>query len=127
MQSRKLQSGMTMWGLLFVLGVIAFMFFIFFKLLPPYITDSKVSSALLSLSKKPDVETMNLAQIKESVRKTLEIDNADNDIDLNKTLTLEQAGKMKVIRINYEAVVPLAGNISALLTFDHSLQVKSVD
>jgi hypothetical protein len=127
MQSRKLQSGMTMWGLLFVLGVLAFTLFLFFKLLPPYITDAKVSSALLSLSKKPDVDTMNLAQIKESVRKTLEVDNADNDIDLNKTLTLEPRGKMKVIRINYEAVVPIAGNISALLTFDHTLEVKTVE
>jgi len=127
MQSRKLQSGMTMWGLLFVLGVFSFMLFLFFKLLPPYLTDMKVSSALLSLSKKPDIDTMNLAQIKESVRKTLEIDNADNDIDLNKTLTLEPRGKMKVIRINYEAVVPIAANISALLSFDHILEVKSVE
>lgn len=126
MQNPKRQAGMTMWSLLFVLGTLAFFIFLFFKLFSPYMDDFKVSSALTSLGKQSDVGTMTRPEIKEAIRKRLEIDNADN-FDLEKTLTVESRGKMKVIRINYEAVVPMAFNISALLAFDHSIEVRGAE
>src|SRR3989344_3546277 len=115
----KRQAGMSMWSLLFVLGTLAFFLFLFFKLFSPYMDDFKVRTALMSLGKQPDAGTMTLPQIKEAIRKRLEIDSADN-FDLESTLTLEARGKNKLIRINYETVVPMAFNISALLTFNHS-------
>ncbi len=126
MQNPKRQAGMTMWSLLFVLGTLAFFVFLFFKLFSPYMDDFKISSALASLGKQSDVGTMTRPEIKEAIRKRLEIDNADN-FDLEKTLTVESRGKMKVIRINYEAVVPMAFNISALLAFDHSIEVRGAE
>jgi hypothetical protein len=62
--------------------------------------------------------------VKEAIRKRLEIDSADELFDLNKILTVEPRGKMKSIRINYESVVPMAFNISALLSFDHAIEVR---
>ena len=115
-----------MWSLLFVLGTLAFIVFLFFKLFSPYMTDFKISSALTSLGKQSDVGLMSRPEIKEAIRKRLEIDNAD-DFDLEKTLTVESRGKMKVIRINYEAVVPMAFNISALIAFDHSVEVRGAE
>lgn len=127
MQNRKHQSGMTMWGMLFVLGTLAFFLFIGFKLFPPYMTDLKVKSALDSLSQQADVGTMSVPEIKEAIRKRLEIDSADDLFDLNKVLTVEPRGRVKVIRISYESVVPMAYNISALLDFDHSIEVRGSD
>ena len=127
MQSKKRQKGMTMWGLLFVLGVLGAFMFLFLKLLPPYLTDMKVTSALASVGRQSDVGNMSKAEISEAIRKRLEIDNADNDIDLNKTLTLETRGRTKAVRIYYEAVVPMAFNVSALLVFDHTLEARSVE
>ena len=126
MQYPKRQAGMSMWSLLFVLCTLAFFFFLFFKLFSPYMDDFKVNSALMSLGKQPDVGTMTLPQIKEAIRKRLEIDSADN-FDLESTLSLEAKGKTKIIRINYETVVPMAFNVSALLTFNHSLEVRGTD
>ena len=126
MQYPKRQAGMSMWSLLFVLGTLAFFLFLFFKLFSPYMDDFKVKTALMSLGKQPDAGTMTLPQIKEAIRKRLEIDSADN-FDLESTLTLEPRGKNKVIRINYEAVVPMAFNISALLTFNHSIEVRGAE
>jgi hypothetical protein len=40
---------------------------------------------------------------------------------------MEARGKAKIIRINYETVVPMAFNISALLTFDHSIEVRGTE
>jgi hypothetical protein len=124
MQNPKRQAGMTMWGMLFVVGTLAFFLFLFFKLLPPYMDDFKIKSALDSLGRQPDAGMMTLPETKEAIRKRLEIDSADDLFDLNKILTVESRGKMKTIRINYESVVPMAFNVSALLSFDHAIEVR---
>lgn len=124
MQNPKRQAGMTMWGMLFVLGTLAFILFLFFKLLPPYLNDFKIKSALESLNRQPDAGSLTLPEVKEAIRKRLEIDSADDLFDLNKILTVEPRGKMKKIRINYESVVPMAFNVSALINFDHAIEVR---
>jgi hypothetical protein len=123
MQNPKRQSGMTMWGMLFVLGTLAFFLFILFKLLPPYLSDMKIQGALTSLGRQPDAGSMSVPEIQEAIRKRLEIDSAD-DFDLGSSLTVTPRGKTRVIRINYESVTPILFNISALLTFDHSVEVR---
>ncbi len=126
MQNRKYQSGMTMWGMLFVLGTLAFFLFILFKLIPPYLDDFKVKSALDSLGQQPEAGTMSPGEIQEAIRKRLEIDSFDS-FDLSKSLTIVPRGRMKVIRISYETVVPMVSNISVLLDFDHSVEVRGSD
>jgi len=124
MQNPKRQTGITMWGMLFVLGTLAFSLFLLFKLLPPYMDDFKIQSALESLGRQSDVGTMTVPEMKEAIRKRLEIDSADELFDLNKIMTVEASGKMKKIRINYESVVPMAFNVSALISFDHAIEVR---
>ena len=126
MQVPKRQSGMTMWGMLFVLGTLAFFLFILFKLFPPYMGDFKVKSALESLGRQPDAGTMTISEIQEAIRKRLEIDSAD-DFNLANSLTVTARGKSKLIRINYESVTPMLLNISILLTFDHSIEVRGAE
>lgn len=123
MQYPKRQSGMTMWGLLFVLGTLAFFLFLTFRLLPPYLSDMKIKGALESLGRQPDAGNMSVPEITEAIRKRLEIDSAD-DFDLGSSLTVTPRGKSKVIRINYESVTPIFFNVSALITFDHSIEVR---
>jgi hypothetical protein len=122
MQNPKRQAGMSMWSLLFVLGTLAFFFFLFIRLFSPYMDDFKVKTALESLGRQPDVGSMTVPAIQEAIRKRLEIDSADS-FDLS-ALTVEAKGKNKTIRIKYEAVVPMAFNISALLSFDHAVEVR---
>lgn len=123
MQNPRRQSGMTMWSLLFVLGTLAFFLFLTFRLLPPYLGDMKVKGALESLGRQPDAGSMSAGEITEAIRKRLEIDSAD-DFDLGNSLTITARGKNKVIRISYESVTPIFFNVSALLTFDHSIEVR---
>src|SRR3989344_2495457 len=126
MQHPKHQSGMTMWSLIFVLGTLAFFLFLFFKLLPPYMSDMKVKSALESLGRQPEAGSMTVPEIQEAIRKRLEIDSAD-DFDLGRLLTVTAKGRTKVIRINYESVTPVLYNVSALLVFDHSIEVRGAE
>ena len=126
MQYPKRQSGMSMWSLLFVVGTLTFSLFLLFKLIPPYMDDFKVKSALESLGRQPEAGTMAIGEIKEAIRKRLEIDSADN-FNLENSLTVTARGRTKVIRINYESVTPMLFNVSALLTFDHSVEVRGAE
>jgi hypothetical protein len=92
-------------------------------LLPPYLSDMKIRGALTSLGQQSDAGSMSAPEISEALRKRLEIDSADN-FDLGSSLSITARGRNKVIRINYESVTPILFNISALLTFDHSVEVR---
>lgn len=124
MGHKKLQKGMTFWGLSFVLGVLAFFLFLLFKLLPPYLIDLKVSTALNGLAQESDVGSKSKIEITQSLYKRFNVDDITH-VELKRDLTLELRGRTKIIRIRYETVVPMAFNISALLEFEHVAEVKS--
>jgi len=119
----KNQRGMTMWSLLFVLGVIAFIVFLVLKLLPVYLADMKVRGALDSVARQNDSGSMSKGEIIEGLAKRFDIDNIEH-VDLSKDLTITARGRVRVIRIKYEAVVPMVANVSALLDFDHQREVR---
>lgn len=126
MERRNRQSGMTLWGLLFVLGVLAFFLFLGFRLLPVYLDDFKVRGALESLVKQSDIGSMSRATMVEALRKRFEIDDV-RYADPNKHLTVEPRSRTKLIRISYQAVVPMVFNVSALLEFEHTREVRTVE
>jgi len=119
----KNQRGMTMWSLLFVLGVIAFIVFLVLKLLPVYLADMKVRSALDSVARQNDSGSMSKGEIIEGLAKRFDIDNVEH-VDLSKDLAITARGRNRVIRIKYEAVVPMVANVSALMEFDHQREVR---
>ena len=117
------QQGMTFWGLVFFLSVLAFALFIGFKLFPPYMEDFKVKAALDGLARQPDIGTMSRADISLSLEKRFDIDNIDA-VKLAQDLTVETRGRLKVIRIRYDNIIPIVGNLSILLEFDHIKEVR---
>jgi Domain of unknown function (DUF4845) len=122
MTSRQ-QRGMTMWGTAFVIGVVVFFLFLFFKLLPPYLEDLKVRTAINGLAAESGAGEMPKKALVESLRKRFDIDNVTNVVA--DQLTIDSRGKSKLLHIQYEVVVPLAYNVSALLEFDHASPVAA--
>jgi hypothetical protein len=122
MQSTSRQRGMTFWGMLFVLGVIAVVMFLIFKLFPVYLGDFKVKAALDSLARQHDIATMSKTDIASALEKRFDIDDV-RDVDLKRGLTIEPRGRARVVRIRYEVIVPIVANISALIEFDHAREV----
>lgn len=122
MTLRHYQKGMTMWGMIFSLTVLAFVVFLIFKLFPPYMDDFKVSAALDSLGRQSDAGSMAPQEITAALGKRFDIDNIShvNPGDLK----IEQVGKGRVIRLDYEVEVPMAGNLYVLLKFGHRKQVR---
>lgn len=123
MRTLKNQRGMTMWSLLFVLSMIALVVFLVLKLLPVYLADMKVRSALDSVTRQSDAGSMSKGELIEGLAKRFDIDNIEH-VDLGKDLTITARGRNRAIRIKYEAVVPMVGNVSALMEFDHQREVR---
>ena len=126
MNLKSRQQGMTMWSLAFVLGVIAFVILLIFKLLPPYVEDMKVRAALDGIARQDNAGAMTRAEIASALSKRFDIDNVDT-VKPDQHLTVERAVGKKIIRISYEVVIPMASNISLLLDFNHVREVASVE
>lgn len=117
------QRGMSMWSTMFVVGVLVFFLFVLFKLIPPYLEDMKVKTALDGLLREPNAEAMGKADLVERLDKRFDIDNVTNV--KAKQLEIRPMGKLKAITLSYEVVVPLFYNVSLLLEFNHARQVRS--
>ena len=126
MNLKSRQQGMTMWSLTFVLGVIAFVIFLIFKLLPPYVEDMKVRAALDGIARQDNAGAMTRAEIASALSKRFDIDNVDT-VKPDQHLTVENKGRTKIIRISYETVIPMVANISLLLEFNHQKEVNTVE
>ena len=124
MQTRMTQKGISFWGLIVVAGVTIFFILMFFKLLPPYIEHAKVKTALENMTQQPNAINMEKSEIKAALQRRLDIDDV-NDVDLSKSLFVEKKPGATIIRITYERRVPLVYNVTALIDFNHSVQVNA--
>ena len=124
MQTRTTQKGMTFWGVLVVFALIVFFVVLTLKLLPPYMEYGKVKTALENIAHQPEAGNMERADIKAALDRRFTIEDVNN-INLDKNLFVEKKPGVTIIRIAYERRVPLAYNVTALIEFDHSVQVNA--
>ena len=122
--SIRQQQGMTMWSIVSLVLIAIFFLLLAFKLLPAYMEDLKIGSAIKRVAKQPGAGSRSPAQLFERLEKMLDIEyvssiNARKDIEIR-----PRGANAKVISLEYEVVIPLAGNISALLVFDHEHEVR---
>jgi len=118
------QTGASMWGLLGGSALLVLFALITMKLVPAYIDNNKVASALASLAETPGANTMTRRQVIAKIDNTLYIDMASDLLDLKEALVITKTKNTKVFSINYERVIPMAYNISALLDFENSVEVS---
>ena len=118
-----LQKGSSMWGLIGGAGLVVLFALITMKLVPAYLDNNKIVSALESLAEQPGVGNWSRNQIIGRVSNTLYIDMASDMLDLRTALVITRQQKVKIISIDYDRVIPMAYNISALLDFENSVEV----
>lgn len=117
------QRGITMWGMIFILAVLGFSLFITFKLFPVYMNDLKVSNALKSVGTEMRGGASSREAIIDALAKRWAIDEFSH-VDFNKDITIQSKGTGREVRIAYEVVVPLFGNLAILVNFDHSTYIS---
>lgn len=126
MKLRSQQTGATLWSMISISVLVIFFALLLIKLIPPYLSDMKVRAALDSIERQAKGSTMSNAQIMISLEKRFDIDSITH-VNLREDVVIEREGRMKIVRIAYEAQIPLAFNISALLEFDHSAEVRAFE
>ena len=123
MNLKSRQRGVTIWGMFMISLMVVFFALLLFKLIPPYLQDLKVNAALDSIEQEASGSGMSKPEIIVALRKRFDIDDIEH-IDLS-DVTIERRGVFKVINIEYEAVVHLVLNISALMEFNHSAEIPA--
>lgn len=123
MQYRHKQSGVTFWGFAMVAFLIAFFTLLTLKLMPPYIEHAKVRTALLNVAKQPNAGTMSKVDIVAALQRQFDVNDISRaDLKNDFTMAKSADGRSTKLRIAYEVRIPLAYNISALLSFDESAE-----
>ena len=117
------QNGATMWMLITGASLVVLFMLIAIKLIPAYLDNNKIISALDSLAETPGVNNYSRRQVLDKLDNTLYIDMASDLLDLKEALTVSKTNTHKVYTISYERVIPMAYNISALLDFENSVEV----
>ncbi|MEE8197357.1 MAG: DUF4845 domain-containing protein [Acidiferrobacterales bacterium] len=126
MKLRSQQTGATLWSMISISVLVIFFALLLIKLIPPYLSDMKVRAALDSIERQAKGSSMSNAQIMISLEKRFDIDSITH-VNLREDVVIEREGRMKIVRIAYEAQIPLVFNISALLEFDHSAEVRAFE
>ena len=119
--SLKRQQGLTLISLVFILGVIGVLTLLTLKIVPIYLDHGKVASALAALKQMPDIQNKSEAEIRESLAKRFNI-NYVYDVTKDDIKVIKHGSYVKV-DIEYETVVKLVGNLSALAEFHDSFEV----
>ncbi len=112
------QGGMTFIGFVLIVAMIIFVATIGIKLYPPYVEFLTVKKAIARIASDSSFAEMTPKMIKESFDKSASdsirvISGADLTIG-------KGSGGKPVVLAEYQVVVPIVGNISALLDFSAS-------
>lgn len=119
----KTQRGWTIWSLLGVGFLVVVGALLFMKLMPVYLDNYKLKEAMHSIANDPRAADWNKRQMVREMTNILYIDYGHDIVDLDKALSIEKEDEHKYLRIEYEVVVPLAFNLSALVDFNNEVEI----
>lgn len=121
MNAYRKQLGMTYLGILTLLLSIGTVFWIAFKVVPPYFNNRFVADALSTLAQyeDPDVgfEELSNAKIRRHLNDYFAVNNMrDESI---KNIEIDRQRNKFVVKMNYELREPLISNIDLIMTFNN--------
>lgn len=109
------QRGMTFMGLVLVIAGVVFVAVIGMKMIPAYLEFMSVKKAINIIETNPEFAQMTTKQVRETFDKTARIDNIQS-ITASE-LIVSQGSTGPIVTAEYQVVVPLMGNVSALMDF----------
>lgn len=113
------QEGMTMWSMVSLALIGIFFLLLSFKLIPPYVNDFKIGSAIERVAIKAGAGSKSAAELLASLEKMFDVNYISN-INPRQDIEIQPLGEnAKLIKLEYEVVIPLSGNLSALIYFEH--------
>ncbi|HZV62304.1 MAG TPA: DUF4845 domain-containing protein [Methylophilaceae bacterium] len=113
---RKQQEGMTFIGLVLTIAIIVFVAVIAMKLTPAYLEFLSIKKAITKIENDPSFDTMSKNDIVQQFDRSAVIDDI-RTIKGNELLISKEEGGRPVVTAEYQTIVPLVANVSALLDF----------
>jgi hypothetical protein len=110
------QRGMTFIGVVLLVAIIVFVATIAIKLTPAYLEFFAVKKVVQKIQKDPSFASMGPKEIMDSYYRSASIDNIGSVQEENITIEKTESGT-PVITIEYQKVIPIVANVSALLDF----------
>ena len=109
------QKGFTFWGFVFTVGPIVIAALLVMLLFPAYAEYFAIKKAINRIGGDPSLSSMTDGDIRALLDKTLDVDNIHSIKSSN--LVIHRGSVGTTVSVDYEVVVPLVANISALLEF----------
>ena len=109
-------QGMTFIGLVLMIAGIVFVAVIGMKLTPAYLEFLSVKRAIAKIENDPSFANLNKNDIVSQFDRSAQIDDI-RAIKGNELLIAKEEGGRPVVTAEYETVVPLVANVSALINF----------
>lgn len=120
MKTLKRQGGMSMLGIIIVVGLVSFFLMVVIRLLPSYIEGRSVKSAIEGVAATASSE-WSLGEVGKRVGSAFTTNQVEG-IAPNQVKVYRDKGKI-IINANYEKRTPLFEGVDAVLIFDDNIVV----
>jgi len=126
MQNIRTQQGMSFFGWLVVLVLIAFFASAAFKLIPHYMDNKALEKAILAVEKDKATgdKIDTVGDFYSHISKSMQI-NSIRDLKMDDIMTVTKANNDYVVHLKYEQREPLIKNIDLVVTFDKEYRVRA--
>lgn len=119
---RKQEQGLTLITITIILLLVAFFTTLVLKIGPIYLNHSRVMNSLNFIKNQPDIEKKSKSQVALSLARSFNMNYVENVRE--EDITITKAGYFYVkVRVQYEVVEPIIGNLSVLVEFDNTIEV----
>ncbi len=115
MRTLKRQSGMSMLGIIIMIGLVSFFLMVVIRLLPPFMEGRSVKSVIETVAQTSS-SSMSLGEVNKKVTSALNTNRIEG-INPNDVKVYRDKGKI-IIDANYEKRTPLFEGVDAILIFD---------
>lgn len=114
------QAGVSIFGWLLIIALIAFFVTAILTLYPMYYNHYKAISHITSIANNPATEKMNTKEVRSAISKRFQVDNIEF-INLKEDIDIEVKKKKMIINLSYEVRAPLMGNIIVVGDFSDNV------
>lgn len=123
MKTEKLQQGITLPGVAFILLLIGFTAYTVLKLFPVYMENFSISSALESIEQESAKEYMGVNAVRSIVFRRFEMNNV-RQVG-SEDIIVTRDGQTYNIDVDYEVRIPYIKNISLVVSFKNHAEVSA--
>ncbi len=116
------QNGMTMLGMMIVVGFILFQLVLVMNIFPAYMTDSTIKNIIEKLPEDPSVKNKTAKEVKAIILKRMRINSVYGLEDIVK---VKKARGEIIVTVDYEPRGTLVGNLEYIIKFEHEVRITS--